>query len=272
MQPHYWNDAKKHLSRECSTLKTLIQRYQGEGLIARPDGFYSLLRAIVGQQISVKAADAVWAKVEKTVKPLSAKKLLATSDEALRACGLSGQKVAYARNVAQFFVERGIAIGVTSSLITRPHPEFAQAQIQTSPEGRGKAAAQDVGEPLLSGEVKKRPSRFLGEGAQAAIEAAYWANLSDEEIIEQLTSIKGIGSWTAEMFLMFHLARPDVLPLKDIGLLKAMNLYYVEPERLEGKKWLKPDEYAVIAVPWAPYRTVATWYLWRALDPVPVAY
>lgn len=211
MQPHYWNDAKKHLSRQCPTLKTLIERYQGEGLIARADGFYSLLRAIVGQQISVKAADAVWAKVEKVVTPLTAKHLLATPDEALRACGLSGQKVAYAKNIARFYENR------------EPH-------------------------------------------------AAAWEQHDDAAVLKELTAIKGIGSWTAEMFLMFHLARPDVLPLKDIGLLKAMNLYYVDATKLAGKKWLKSHEYAAIAAPWAPYRSVATWYLWRALDPVPVAY
>lgn len=211
MQPHYWNDAKKHLSTACPVMKKLITQYKGEGLIARPDGFYSLLRAIVGQQISVKAADSVWAKVEKTVRPLTAKKLLATPDEALRTCGLSGQKVAYARNIAEFYQAR------------KTH-------------------------------------------------AAAWEQYDDAAVLEELTAIKGIGSWTAEMFLMFHLARPDVLPLKDIGLLKAINLYYVEEARLEGKKWLKPAEYAAIAAPWAPYRSVATWYLWRALDPLPVAY
>ncbi len=211
MQPNYWNDAKNHLSRTCPVMKKLIAHYKGEGLIARPDGFYSLLRAIVGQQISVKAADAVWAKVEAAVKPLTAKQLLATPDEALRGCGLSGQKVAYAKNIAAFYKTR-------------------------------------------------------------RTDASAWAVHDDATVISELTAIKGIGSWTAEMFLMFHLARPDVLPLKDLGLLKAMNLYYVDAQRLGDKKWLKTDEYESIAAPWAPYRTVATWYLWRALDPVPVAY
>lgn len=257
MQPHYWNDAKKHLAKQCPTMKTLIARYQGEGLIARPDGFYSLLRAIVGQQISVKAADAVWAKVEKTVSPLTAKQLLATPDEVLRACGLSGKKVAYARNVAQFFVERGI------ELFSSPPEGERDLHLQI----RGGDTASQFPPTKTHKRVLTPP-----QGGSRQPEAAYWANLSDEEIIKQLTAIKGIGSWTAEMFLMFHLVRPDVLPLKDIGLLKAMNLYYVDAKRLEGKKWLKPSEYEAIAAPWAPYRTVATWYLWRALDPVPVAY
>ena len=81
-----------------------------------------------------------------------------------------------------------------------------------------------------------------------------------------LTSLKGIGTWTAEMFLMFHLGRPDLLPLKDLGLLKAIDLHYATGKRLTSA------EYAKIAEKWRPYRTVATWYLWRSLDPVPVAY
>jgi len=175
-------------------------------LQARGDGFYTLVRAVVGQQISVKAADSVWAKLAKAVNPMTPENLLRKRDATLRACGLSGQKVAYARNVAQFFKERGA-----------------------------------VGAPL-------------------------WHNHSDAMVIEELTSIKGIGSWTAEMFLMFHLMRPDVLPLKDLGLLKAMDLHFT------GGKRLKPAEYQKIAEKWAPYRSVATWYLWRALDPVPVEY
>ena len=104
-------------------------------------------------------------------------------------------------------------------------------------------------------------------------ETSYWDALSDEEAITQLTAIKGIGSWTAEMFLIFHLLRPDVFPVKDLGVLKAINLHLLEGDaRLATTKWLKPKEYEAIAQRWAPYRTVATWYLWRALDPVPVAY
>ena len=172
---------------------------------AREDGFFTLLRAIVGQQISVKAADSVWAKLVKLVKPFTPEALLRKRDTSLRTCGLSGQKVLYAKNVARFFVERNI-------------------------------------------------------------HADYWNSRTDEEIIAELTSIKGIGIWTAEMFLMFHLTRPDVLPLKDLGLLKAIDRQY------GAGKPLKPADYLKIAENWRPYRSVATWYLWRSLDPVPVAY
>jgi DNA-3-methyladenine glycosylase II len=193
-------------------MKQLIKRYEGEVLRARGDGFYTLLRSVVGQQISVKAADAVWAKVEKAVKPLTPKKLLSMSDDKLRACGLSGSKVAYARNVAEFYLTRGI-------------------------------------------------------------EADFWQHHSDEEVLAELVAIKGIGTWTAEMFLIFHLLRPNVFPVKDLGVLKAINLHLLEGDkRLLKNKWLKPKEYEVVAKRWEPYRTVATWYLWRSLDPVPVAY
>lgn len=126
----------------------------------------------------------------------------------------------------------------------------------------------------------------VGEFA-ASQEGAYWSQFSDDEIIEQLIAIKGIGSWTAEMFLIFHLMRPDVFPVKDLGVLKAIHVHY--PESLpkpaskrarngsdaaqkSAPKWHKPAEYHAIAARFAPYRTVATWYLWRSLDPVPVAY
>lgn len=211
MQPHYWNEATQHLSRECPVMKQLIICYQGEGLRARGNGFYTLLRSVVGQQISVKAADAVWARLEKAVKPLTPKKLLSMNDEQLRACGLSASKVAYVKNVAEFFTTRGQ-------------------------------------------------------------EADHWTNHSDEEVLAELVAIKGIGTWTAEMFLIFHLMRPDVFPVKDLGLLKAINLHLVDPKKLKKTKWLKPQEYQKLSSRWAPYRTVATWYLWRALDPVPVEY
>jgi len=93
-----------------------------------------------------------------------------------------------------------------------------------------------------------------------------WAHMPDEEIIEELTAIRGIGRWTAEMFLIFNLQRPDVLPLDDVGLLNAISLHYFSGEpvsRFEARE---------VAQGWQPFRTVATWYLWRSLDPVPVKY
>ena len=93
-----------------------------------------------------------------------------------------------------------------------------------------------------------------------------WVGMDDETIIAQLSKIKGIGRWTAEMFLIFHLQRPDVLPLDDIGLQRAISLHYLDKQSVDKKAMLE------LARPWQPWRSVATWYLWRSLDPLPVEY
>jgi DNA-3-methyladenine glycosylase II len=209
--PDYWPEAKQHLRRNCPVMKTLIDRYTAkEGLSLREDGFYTLIRAIVGQQISVKAADSVWAKLQSAVDPLTPEALSRKRPQTLRNCGLSAQKVTYTQNVARFWL------------------------------------ANDI--PL----TRSKASR-------------YWQHMTDAEAIAHVSSIKGIGEWTAEMFLIFHLGRPDIFPLKDLGVLKSIDRHYA----LEKPK--KAD-YLALAERWRPYRSVATWYLWRALDPVPVAY
>ncbi len=274
MQPHYWNKATRHLSKRCPTMKRLIARYKGEGLRARGDGFYTLVRSVVGQQISVKAADAVWAKVEKAVVPLIPKTLLALDDSVLRGCGLSGSKVAYTKNVAEFYLVRNIASNGAA------HSASPLAGEATRFHERSECSRSDEGVMTGSSQNFHTPSPSpLPRGERARIaspiihESMYWNALCDAEILAQLTSIKGIGTWTAEMFLIFHLMRPDVFPVKDLGVLKAINLHLLEDDkRLIANKWLKPSEYEAMAERWAPYRTVATWYLWRALDPVPVAY
>ncbi len=210
--PPYWEDAKSYLMQACPVMRDLIPRYGNAALERQHDcGFTTLTRAIVGQQISVKAADSVWAKLEVAVQPFSAATMLALPDETLRACGLSGQKVAYSKNIAQFFIT---------------HPFTLHD----------------------------------------------WDDHRDDEVLALLTGIKGVGEWTAQMFMMFHLHRPDILPTKDIGLLKAMHLYCSSIKLKKNNKYHKPDIYERSARVWMPYRTVATWYLWRALDPVPVAY
>ena len=93
-----------------------------------------------------------------------------------------------------------------------------------------------------------------------------WHSLDDELIIQELTAIRGIGRWTAEMFLIFNLKRPDVLPLDDIGLLRAISMNYFSGEKVTRAQARE------VAENWAPYRTVATWYLWRSFDPIPVDY
>ena len=99
-----------------------------------------------------------------------------------------------------------------------------------------------------------------------AIHVDSWQAMPDEEIIGELVGIRGIGRWTAEMFLIFHLMRPNVLPLDDLGLLKGISLSYFSGEpvsRAEARE---------VGDAWAPYRSVATWYIWRSLDPLPVDY
>lgn len=205
MKPEEWKKGKAHLRRACPTMKRIIDAYPGETLKAREDGFYTLLRAIMGQQISVKAADAIWKRFEARITPLTPEKLSRMKIPTLRALGLSEQKANYVKNIAQFYLK---------------NPRHAEG----------------------------------------------WHAHADDEIIKQLTEVKGIGRWTAEMFLIFHLVRTDVFPVGDLGLLKAIDRHY--PTRMKRKK----AHYEKVAESWKPYRSMATWYLWRSLDPVPVEY
>lgn len=202
--PHYWAEAKRQLSKNDPILARLIKQYKGETLSSKGTAFFSLARAIVGQQISVKAADSVWKRLETGLGgDVIADKILDADTPTLRSFGLSGQKVIYLREVSQYFV-------------SHPHPN--------------------------------------------------WHQQSDEEVIADLISIKGIGKWSAEMFLIFHLLRPDVFPIADLGLRKAIEKLYNQGNSMTPKSTL------ALAESWRPYRTVATWYLWRSLDPVPVEY
>ena len=204
--PHYWRQACDHLIKKDCVLKKLILKYNSEFLVTRKDPFKTLVRSIVGQQISVAAAQSIWNKVEAIcslgVKP---KSVLSLSFEDLRGVGLSGRKVEYIRDLAEDF-----------------HT------------GR--------------------------------INADHWYDLNDESAIEELCSIRGIGQWTAEMYLIFNLLRPDILPLGDIGLINAISLNYFDGANVSRQKAYELSE------KWAPWRTVATWYLWRSIDPIPVAY
>ncbi len=199
----YWKQACKELSKTDPIMAGIINTYKGELLKTRGNAFYTLTRSIVGQQISVKAADSVWAKLESNLDKITPEHVLKAKDTLLRASGLSQQKMAYMRNLAEFF---------------QAHP---------------------------------RPS---------------WQHKTDDEIIKELITIKGIGRWTIEMFLIFHLMRPDVFPIKDIGLQKGIVKHYA------GGKAMPLEKMEKLAQRWKPWRSVATWYLWRSLDPVPVEY
>ena len=202
--PAYWDDATRELAARDKVLSNLTSRCQGLALRSRGDAFSTLARAIVGQQISVKAAQSVWNRLVAEVAVVTPPNIARADLARLRTCGLSGQKSAYLLDLAQRF---------------------------------------DSG----------------------AMKPARWARLDDESLIAELTQVKGIGRWTAEMFLIFYMARPDVLPLDDIGLQRAMSLHYNAGRPLSKLKMRR------IAKAWAPWRSVATWYLWRSLDAAPAA-
>lgn len=183
----------------------LIERYPGIGLQSRGDAFGTLARSIVGQQISVKAADAVWARFSAVVGKVTPAAVIATGAEGLAHSGLSRRKVEYVIDLAGHF---------------------------------------DAG--------RIQPER--------------WAEMDDEAIIGELVDVRGIGRWTAEMFLIFHQLRPDVFPLDDLGLQRAVYDHYFAGEK-QPRRIL-----AEFGERWRPWRTVATWYLWRSLDPIPVEY
>ncbi|HSJ95896.1 MAG TPA: DNA-3-methyladenine glycosylase [Myxococcota bacterium] len=202
MTPDYWPRATAHLARRDQVLRALIRAYPEPSLASRGDAFQALARSIVGQQISVKAAQSIWNRFAACVGRVTPANVVAREAAELRACGFSGQKVAYVKDLAARFA---------------------------------------------SGEVKPRR----------------WARMDDEAIIEELVAVKGIGRWTVEMFLIFHLRRPDVLPVDDLGLRRAME------RRYNAGAALTREQMRAIGAPWAPWSTVATWYLWRSLEPGP---
>ncbi len=205
MTPDYWKQATRELAARDAVLKSLIAQFKGLALGSRGDAFATLARAIVGQQISVKAAQNVWDRLSDRLGTVTPEFLIRARKPTLRGCGLSGQKSDYLKDLAAKFLD-------------------------------------------------------------GSLDAGRWHVFDDEALIDELTEVKGIGRWTAEMFLIFYLARPDVLPLDDIGLQRAMSLHYNHGRPLSRPRMRR------IGDNWAPWRSVATWYLWRSLDPIPVEY
>ena len=204
--PSYWYKAKKILSRRDPVLRKIIKKYKKGFLKTRDKPFFSLCRTIIGQQISTRAADSIWAKFEKKCKKnITPKIVLKLSSKNLKTAGLSRQKVSYLKNIAKNFNNKSF-------------------------------------------DVKKLKT------------------MNDEESINYITKLKGLGVWSAEMFLMFNLNRPNIFPVKDIGLLRAISKNYktsYPPSKIFLNKISKLHN---------GYRSVFTWYMWRSIDPTDVEY
>lgn len=204
-QPAYWADACKHLMKKDRVMKRLIPQFGPACLQSRGDAFMTLARSVVGQQISVKAAQTVWDRFAQLPQAMTPQQVLKLKIEDMRGAGLSARKVEYLVDLALHF-DRG------------------------------------------------------------ALHLDDWHGMDDEAIIQELLAIRGIGRWTAEMFLIFHLMRPNVLPLDDVGLVNGISKSYFSGEAVSR------SDAREVARAWAPYCSVATWYIWRSLDPLPVEY
>jgi DNA-3-methyladenine glycosylase II len=204
--PDYWQDSLNYLTKTDKALGNIISQFKDYSISSRGEAYETLLRSIVGQQISIQAASSVWNKIVVQVKTIEPNKVLLTSRENLKLCGLSKQKIQYIYNISEHFIANNIENN------------------------------------------------------------AYWEGRSYLSIYEELITIKGIGPWTAEMFGMFHLLEKDIFPLKDVGVIRAMNQLYNN-----GKK-LDIDKIIEISDTWRPYRSVACWFLWRSIDSEEVLY
>ncbi|KND56479.1 DNA-3-methyladenine glycosylase II [Candidatus Paraburkholderia kirkii] len=205
VRPDYWDRACADLMKRDRILKKLIPKFGEIHLVNLGDPFSTLARSVAGQQISVKAAQAIWERVKGACPDIHPAQFIGLGHEKLQACGLSRRKAEYILDLAQHF-ESGV------------------------------------------------------------LHVDAWTSMDDEAVIAELTQIRGIGRWTAEMFLIFNLSRPDVLPLDDLGLIQAISVNYFSGEPVTR------SEAREVAANWEPWRTVATWYMWRSLNPIPAGH
>ena len=203
MKPRYWTRATAELAARDPLMKQLINQHRTLTVGSRGDAFQTLARAIVGQQISVKAAQSVWERFAAAHSEVTPAAIVASSIDALRGCGLSGQKAGYILDLAAHFHDGRL-----------------------------------------------RPDE--------------WKRMKDEDLVAVLVQVKCIGRWTAEMFLIFNLARPNVFPVGDLGVVNAIAKHYNRGRKPTLARMQK------LGASWAPWRSVATWYLWRSLEVVPV--
>lgn len=200
-----YTKARRLLARRDPVLRDLMRAHGPCGLAARQHAnpFKALVRAIVGQQLSAKAAATIFSRFEGLFEAFpTPSQVRAVPDERLRAVGLSSQKLGYLRDLCRRIEEGQLPLDV-------------------------------------------------------------FDRMDDESVVETLTQVKGIGRWTAEMFLIFRLQRPDVLPLGDLGIVKAVQRAY------KLRKAPSADRLTRIGEAWRPYRSVACWYLWASLNNAP---
>ena len=201
--PPYWAEAKAELMKRDRIMNKLIPQFGDMHLRGHPDPFTTLARSIVGQQVTVKAAELAWAKLRTLCPKMTPAQVIKAGPEQIGACGLSKRKTEYILDLADHFKAR-------------------------------------------------------------RVHADQWSEMDDEAVIAELVQIRGITRWTAEMFLIFNLLRPNVLPLDDAGLIQGISQNYFSGEPVSR------SDAREVAANWEPWRTVATWYLWRSLDPVSV--
>tara|TARA_B100000131_G_scaffold312971_1_gene347736 strand:+ start:482 stop:1117 length:636 start_codon:yes stop_codon:yes gene_type:complete len=207
--PSYWNKARKYLSQKDKVMSKLINNYRSPDetiLTSRRDIFFSLCKSIIGQQISVSAANSVFIKFKKRCQnKISAKKVSKLTFSQLKSCGLSRQKVLGIKSLAKQILNKSF----NPKLISK---------------------------------------------------------MNDEEAIEYLSNLRQIGRWSAEMILLFTYNRSNIWPIQDIGLLRAISKNY-------KKSYLPPEKFVnLLKRRFSPYCSVATWYLWRSIDPEPIQY
>ena len=205
-KPVYWNKAKKYLSKKDSIMKNLINKYSDANLTSRKDVFFSLCKSIIGQQISVAAANSVFLRFKKKCNnKINPKTVANLTFNQLKRCGLSRQKVLGIKSLSKQMLNKSF-------------------------------------NPKL---IKK---------------------MNDEDAINYLSNLKQIGRWSAEMILLFTYNRSNIWPIQDIGLLRAISKNY-------RKKYLPPEKFVkLLQKRYTPYCSVATWYLWRSIDPEPIQY
>ena len=207
--PKYWYQAKKNLSKKDKIMARLIKSYESPSetiLTSRKDIFYSLCKSIIGQQISVAAANSVFFRFKKKCNnKINARIVSRLSFSQIKSCGLSRQKVKGIKSLAKQTLDKTF----NPKLINK---------------------------------------------------------MDDEEAIKYLSNLRQIGRWSAEMILLFTYNRSNIWPIQDIGLLRAISNNY-------KKKYLPPDKFvSLLKKRFSPYCSVATWYLWRSIDPEPIQY